>query len=254
MYRELYKLILVNIRKINKVKKACSYFTIIELMVVFAVMAVLISLLQPSLTKMLKQSEKVICLNNLRQVSTVSRLYQDDQEGAFYQIWHQNPWNFGWHGWGWILADTGYVDLEVESDMLFCPSSVQERQKWYPKYFTYGINQVGHFKGTRLEDVREVVSNPDGSSSDYIYLNRLESPSEYMFIMDTKNSSSLNIGKAMITNYDASWNGRIWQIHDPGLGATVLFGDGHASFSAPEVFYELFGNGLNFAYGDNDSW
>jgi hypothetical protein len=184
----------------------------------------------------------------------VSRLYQDDHEGAFHQIWHQNPWNNGWHAWGWILSEAGYVDLESQSDMLYCPAGTKDRKKWYPKFLTYGVNHLGHFKGTRLEDVREVVRHSDGSDSDFVFLDRLESPSEYMFMVDSKTSSTLNLGKAMITNFDASWNGRVWQIHDPGMGATALFGDGHASFNAPEVFHELFGSQLNFAYGDHDSW
>jgi len=233
-------------------QKLKTSFTLIELVLVIAILGILISLLQPSVSRVLKQAEKVNCLNNLRQVAKLTEFYRDDSEGAFYQLWHQNPWNRGWHAWGWILSESEYLDTETEEDILYCPSGTKERDTWWLKSRTYGVNQVGHYKNS-VSGVVVSERNEDGSDSNYNYIDRAENPSEYMFIVDTKTSNNLATGKAMITNYDAGWNARIWQIHDPGLGALALFGDGHASFNSPEVFHELFGSRLNFAYGE-EGW
>jgi len=229
-------------------------FTLIELLIVTAILGILISLLQPSLNNFVKQSEKQVCLNNLRQISGMANLYEDDHDGAFYQIWHHNPWNDGWHAWGYIMASEGYVDLESNEAMLYCPSTDKEnRQTWWTKFFTYGINHLSHHRNQQT-DAREVIRNNDGSDSDLIYMNRLSHPSEYMFMIDTKTSGAVARGKAMIANWDATWNGRVWQIHDPGMGANSLYGDGHASFDSPETYHELFGKNLGFAYEKLESW
>jgi len=55
-------------------------FTIVELLVVIAIIALLMSLLMPALERAREQAQRVICLNNLRELTLGWILYSDDNE------------------------------------------------------------------------------------------------------------------------------------------------------------------------------
>jgi prepilin-type N-terminal cleavage/methylation domain-containing protein/prepilin-type processing-associated H-X9-DG protein len=61
-------------------------FTLIELLVVISIVAILASLLLPSLAKAKEHGRKVVCINNFRQLHFAWQLYTDDAEGVL-------PWN-----------------------------------------------------------------------------------------------------------------------------------------------------------------
>ena len=55
-------------------------FTLIELLVVVAIIALLISILLPSLSNARKQAQRVMCQSNLRQQNLASQLYANDTD------------------------------------------------------------------------------------------------------------------------------------------------------------------------------
>ena len=57
-----------------------SFFTLIELMVVVAILGILISMLLPSLSKARGEALKALCINNLRQIGIATYLYNDYNE------------------------------------------------------------------------------------------------------------------------------------------------------------------------------
>lgn len=56
-------------------------FTLVELLVVLAIIAVLISLLMPSLKRVRDQSHTVVCASNLRQLGLAFTMYANDNKG-----------------------------------------------------------------------------------------------------------------------------------------------------------------------------
>ena len=65
------------------VKKNYSGFTLIELLVVIAIIALLLSILMPSLTKAKDHARRVVCMNNLKQQGVMTTMYMNDYKDFF---------------------------------------------------------------------------------------------------------------------------------------------------------------------------
>jgi prepilin-type N-terminal cleavage/methylation domain-containing protein/prepilin-type processing-associated H-X9-DG protein len=73
-------------------------FTLVELLVVIGIIALLISILLPTLGRARKSANSVKCLSNLRQVGTAFQLYAADFRGKFPVVRQDTPDNTGQPG------------------------------------------------------------------------------------------------------------------------------------------------------------
>lgn len=64
-------------------------FTLIELMVVMAVLSVLMAILMPVLARARQQGQSIVCLSNLRQLAIAAQVYVNNNDG-YYPIAYRN--------------------------------------------------------------------------------------------------------------------------------------------------------------------
>ena len=81
-----------------------SAFTLIELLVVIAVIAVLMGILMPALSRAREQGKAVTCLNNLRQIGMAAQLYAQD-----------NKYKVPRRGSSWPFLFLKYIDRDKQA-------------------------------------------------------------------------------------------------------------------------------------------
>ncbi len=64
-------------------KRSRTGFTLIELLVVIAIIALLISILLPSLEQARRQAKQIACLSHVKGISTSSRVYETDDAAGW---------------------------------------------------------------------------------------------------------------------------------------------------------------------------
>ena len=102
-----------------KKKKIRTEFTLVELLVVIAVIAILAGLLLPALNSAREKARTVQCANASRQMGLSVSMYQNDYDEHFPIVWYNKENNdAGQTGW----AKTLVLNKMMDSKLLVCPS------------------------------------------------------------------------------------------------------------------------------------
>lgn len=111
-----------NSAKANSVAKG---FTLVELLVVISIIALLMSILMPALSRARELGKRAVCLNNLKSLAVIWMMYADDNDGRLVNAmtsplrkiglnWKWNTHDPGWdsyfHGPSWVGWPVGYED------------------------------------------------------------------------------------------------------------------------------------------------
>lgn len=126
-----------------------SAFTLLEMLVVIAILAILASLLLPAAGRMIEKGNQVVCAGNLRQLSAAYLLYAGDHNGELLRprIDETSGGVTTTSLWSTILNDGHYIEVPYKmiiqgincKGVLYCPSEKVHHGKG-----DYGPNTVNN--------------------------------------------------------------------------------------------------------------
>lgn len=180
-----------------------------ELLVVIGIIAVLISLLMPSLQKAKESARRVNCLSNMRQLTLAWIAYSQANKG---QLLSSEIWQYGW-------ADSGNTDADIARGLLF---------PWVPDPRVYRCPNDPVQYNLRSYSINSFLNGQWGGIPSVSNIAKIRFPSDTMVFIEEYDPRGSNLGSFVIYNsgdqwvdYPVSWHNR---------GACFSFADGHAEY------------------------
>ncbi len=224
------------------------YFTLIELLIVIAIIAILAALLLPALNQARERARTLSCINNQKQIMTILALYTDAHDGKIL------PWNGGRDGssgkWqsllyaymnGTKVADWGFFGPDNRPYPPFaCPATTEALS---PQNGGGGIHYGANAHTGRTLDGGQsggFFPNVSYTTTRYRTIGSIRHPSQLAAVVDLDRpgiwaSPGVFAGRGELCgviggNFDFTMdviNGAKWR-HNGGVN--IAMGDGHVEF------------------------
>lgn len=222
---------------------ACA-FTLIEMLVVVAIIGILAALLAPSLHRALNMATSVSCTNMLKQQNIIVNQYISDFNGFIPPIIIVKP-DSTHRYWGETLFNCGYVDAAAiaynpSDKTLLCPASkVTTNGKVYYTQGNHGFNQYLVYNETNPTLYKyhkaDSVSSPGkklflfDSGTSYVNNGHISNPLQKVFYLPGATANLLQSWNMMgYDNQDDAYYGRI------AGKINILWLDGHVGSAAAD--------------------
>ncbi|HYT59242.1 MAG TPA: DUF1559 domain-containing protein [Haliangiales bacterium] len=214
-------------------------FTLIELMVVIAMVALLAALLLPALSRAKAAARSAACKSNLHQIGIALRMYVDDfRKYPLHVVYSASPFNdpgAPQKGWAWALEP--YVP--VQQKIFLCPendnpplrviSAASGLESSLPARGRYGYNAFG----TALNHPELTLGLGNGwqSGSDIVVMEVGESavmePADMIAFGDAKGPLGIVISPILASGLIPSTR------HNEG--SNILYCDGHVEYQKQKI-------------------
>ncbi len=202
-------------------------FSLIELLVVIGIIALLLSILLPTLTRAKQSATTVVCSSNLRQIGQALNLYANDNAGRLPQ-WsgiQLHPDGVGppdAPGLGWTQQLQSAWDSEPTSDVFNCPAFPQGAEHNYFMSAGWLATQTPPESSLNLPTIRQ--------SSRFVLSGDAVNEGFYGPPFGTSGGDFVDIDKDDATQEMLIFSGQAngINIHE-NKGLVTLFADGHAA-------------------------
>lgn len=200
-------------------KSKSNNFTLVELLIVIAIIAILASLLLPALNKARESARSTTCLNNKKQAMLAQISYADDNNAQY--ICYDASAN---RLWGHVLVEEKRLQLKSAE----CPNAnvlqTEGKESWWR---TYGIEHSYVTDAERLSILGDYIYRPQWT---WITLltGKMKRPSESVVFADTWHpAKNRPFPRFMYNTTDWCDGAKVVMCHN---GRTVVgYADGHAA-------------------------
>lgn len=203
------------------IRKNRQGFTLVELLVLVAILMILAALLLPALQRTLEHTRRVACLNTQKQLWLGITAYADDSNG--YYPYHEYDLN-DWFGSAMLLARAKLLACSGMTTLPLCPSLHPLSQVGYTHVWAnYYIFPGGGFFGSGMSGL--LLRRDKPWSKDVVYGGRTRNipPDELLpFVSDPNRQSGSTV-----------WRPAMHATRGNPLypeGANAVFKDGHGEF------------------------
>lgn len=211
-------------------KNQCFGFTLIEMLVVIAIIALLMSLLTPVVGSVRAKAQQIGCQSNMRQYHIAFMAIANDDQGHLPVHFYGNtsfPFNFeeDYTFWSEKLDQDNLISLKDQATRMRCPSNKgSPYSKNVPSLYAYSSQAGAHFDPSTLMYTRHSILS-------------MPMPSSMLLLADAGVMWSWGSG-ARCTNYVGAYQTDTteqigFDVHN---GANILFLDGHIQSVKREAF------------------
>lgn len=235
----------MNIDKARKPVRKGVMFTLVEMLIVIAIIAILASLLMPALQNALTTAKAMACLNGQKQIGAALALYGTDYGGWIpgSQVYANKPG--GTMPWSVLLTDIyryGNPRAGVylsDPSVLFCPAGYvpPTGYSWQgvcTTWNTYGMvvaSTSGSWNGVTWQSWTKVRDLGGWQYERWMSPQRCTRPSRLPLVTDTvRNDPAQSVGvRRQYSEWQPTWVYNYQRMQTRHfVSANILFADGHA--------------------------
>lgn len=217
-------------------------FTLIELLVVIAIIAMLLSILAPSLSKARENGKRIVCASNLRQIFLGHSLYSEDHAKKYLDLWTPTTdWSTAISfavggqkgnypsGPSLIRPENRVLNTYITNsyDTFHCPGDkgcnllqTFGKSVWYAHGNSYSYNGYGNNYWDYYADKRSGRLGPNRRGFAGRSVERIKQPALKVLQGDIVMHTFINGS----TTYEYAWHSRQRNM------ANIVFGDGHVNY------------------------
>lgn len=208
---------------ISSLKTKEKFFTLIELLIVIAIIAILCAILLPSLNKARESARKISCLNNLKQLGLLFHSYLDVNDGIFgHSLSSGSDQAIRWPG-QLIGANFEYVPRNKRI-IYYCP--VLGRNDIAKSSTQYGF----------IDEHPSKYYKRIGGTGNFLVFKKVQRASVFPYLACSAQNTETLIGWRFLY-ISQGGSGGFCNIH-LGVGNSLFF-DGHVQSFQPSGFAEV---------------